>query len=174
MDDIAFISSFFREEILQEGDCFVRQNNICAKLAFVTEGVLKTGFTDSDGEIIRYFSQKQQWIGHRESFISQKPSPYSVYAITNCQLLTITLPAFQRLEEKLHSWSTLWNSIREELQAAEVNPYKRITDPKQRYEDFIRTQPDQAFALSTEDIAVYLQIPHKRLLRILCETLFFL
>lgn len=174
VNDIAFISSFFRKEVLKAGDCFVRQVNTSAKLAFVVEGVLKTCYNYSDEETIRYFSQKQQWIGHWESFIGQKPSPNSVYAVSDCQLITITLSAFQRLGREFTNGSALWGSICEEIPSAGTNPYKRIADPKERYEEFIRTMPDVAFALSTEEIAAYLNLPHERLLRILCETLFFL
>lgn len=174
VNDAAFISSFFRKEKLKAGDCFVRQGNTYAKLAFVAEGVLKTNYIYSDDETIRSFSQRQQWIGHWESFIGQKPSPDSVYAISACQLVTITLPAFQRLEQELSNINALWENIREDLRSAGTNFYKSIKDPKERYEEFIRTQPDLAFVLSTEEIASYLQIPHERLLRILCEMLFFL
>lgn len=174
VNDVALISSFFREEEIKAGDCFVRQGNISAKLAFVAEGILKTNCTYSDEEVIRSFSQKNEWIGHWESFIGQKPSPNSVYAISDCRLVTVTLPAFQRLEREFANVDTFWEVIRDELQAAGVNPFKLIKDPKERYEQFIRTQPDLAFELSTEDIAAYLHIPHERLLRILCETLFFL
>ncbi len=174
VNDVAFVSSFFRKEVLKAGDCFVRQGNTSAKLAFVAEGVLKTNCTYSDEEIIRSFSQKNEWIGHWESFIGQKRSPNSVHAVSNCQLVTVTLSAFQRLEQEFANGGPLWDTVREALEAAGNNPYKRIVDPKERYEEFIRTRPELAFELSTEDIAAYLNIPHERLLRILCETLFFL
>lgn len=174
VDDAAFISSFFRKEEIKAGDCFVRQGNTYAKLAFVVEGVLKTNYIYSDEETIRSFSQKQQWVGHWESFIGQRPSPDSVYAISTCQLVTITLPAFQRLEQEFNNINALWENIPAELRSAGINPYKYTKGPKERYEEFVRTQPDLALVLSTEEIASYLQIPHERLLRILCEMLFFL
>lgn len=174
VNEIDFVASFFRKEVLKASECFIRQGNTSAKLAFVEEGVLKTNYTYSEEETIRSFSQKNNWIGHWESFIGQKPSPNSVYAVSNCQLVTITRHGFQRLEEELANGSTtLRKAIFEELQAAWTNPYKRIEDPKERYEKFIQAQPEVAFELSTENIATYLQIPHELLLQVLCETLFF-
>ncbi|WP_428657522.1 Crp/Fnr family transcriptional regulator [Runella sp.] len=172
--DSAFIASFFRKEVLKAGDYFVRQGNACAKLAFVADGVLKTYYTTySNQESIRYFSEKQQWVGHLESFVGQKVAPNSVIAVLECHLVTITYHSFQQLQRDFSLMSALPEKIREETTSASVNLYKDIQDYKARYEEFIRSEPELAFQLSTEDIAGYLHIPHEKLLRILCETLFF-
>lgn len=171
--DAVFISSLFKKEVVKAGDYFVRYRNTCAKLAFVMEGILKACHTQTDEEIIRYFATEQQWIGHVESFSYQKESPESVCAISDCQLLTISYHSFQSLKQGFPDWNKIWAQVCGHIEAARVNPYKNIASAQERYEAFIRTQPDLAFRLSTEEIATYLRISHEKLLQILCEMLFF-
>ncbi len=170
--EATFVSSFFKEETLNAGEFFVRQDNACAKLGVVTEGILKTYYTDTDGEAIRYFSVEQQWTGHLECFNYQKQSPESICAISDCRLFTITYHSFQTLWEASAHWPQAWELFKMDISSARLNPYRNIPNPKDRYEAFIYTQPDLGFRLSTQDIGAYLQIPHEKLLQILCEMLF--
>lgn len=152
----------------------MRQGNASGKLAFVADGVLKTYYTNYSGEEnVRYFSKKQQWAGHLESFVGQKQSPNSVISVSECHLMTISLHSFQKLQSEFSPLSAILKEICEETTSAATNRYKNIHDYKERYEEFIRSKPDPAFQLSTENIAGYLHTPHERLLRMLCATLFF-
>ena len=172
LPEATLVTSFFKEEILKAGEFFVRQGNMSGKIGIVAEGTLKTYFAHTDEEIIRYFSIEQQWTGHFESFNYQKQSPDSICAISDCRLFSISYHSFQSLWKASEVWRNTWEHIKIETEADRLNPYKNVLNPKDRYEAFIRVKPDLGFRLSTQEIGAYLQIPHEKLLQILCKMLF--
>ena len=165
---------FFKIETIKEGAYFVREGNVCAKMGFVTYGVLKTDYNHKDGEVIRYFCRENQWVGHFESFEYQKKTPESVTALSDCQLVTISEEYFQSLRTRNKEWETQWAIIKKKVEEERATfTHLALQDPKSAYEDFIRLQPNLALCLPTEAIASYLQVPHQKLLQVLCEMVLF-
>lgn len=174
ISDCEMILSHFREEILEEGDSFIREGNLCAKLGYINDGLLKTYHFQKGEENIKYFSVENQWIGNFDSFLFQKQNLESVQALTKCKLLTINYDSNEQLKKSVRNWPEIYNKLKIiNEQNRTFNFDINIKEPRKIYELFIQTHHDLALRLSTESIASYLKMPHKTLLQVLYETVMF-
>lgn len=172
--DIKTALPFFRLETLYKGDYFVREDNSCAKMGFVLNGILKTFYTTSSEQVIRCFNQEMQWVGNFECFLNQKDSKESIQALSDVTLATVSYHSYKTILKGKSDWLEKWEAIKQKVAVENShNEYLQIADFKQRYTHFIDQKPELAIQLPLEDIADYLKIPYKTLLNILYETVIF-
>src|SRR5579871_4812571 len=86
---------------LKEGDCLLKEGEVCRHLFFVHDGLLKMFFSRDDKEFIMRFFSENLLFSAFESYLTQTPSRFNIMAL---EPTTVTLISYDRMEElcKLH------------------------------------------------------------------------
>jgi len=92
----------FQLQPFPKNEYFVSRGKVCRKLAFIAEGVMRGCMFREDGEDVTcFFMCEDDFVGDPESFFSQLPSDKNVQALTDCQLVTISLENMQKLLQQV-------------------------------------------------------------------------
>ena len=169
------ISSYFEIEKFKAGDHYWVAGQKSLKIGLVADGILKTSVsTPADNDTAPFFTNKNHWVGNLAGFESQTSQGLVICAITDCRVANLSFSAFQKLNQQHGFFKERWAFFKRHFNAISDHSFKYDHENlRHRYEDFIRHEPDLAIELSTEDIAAYLRMPHKKLLQILFEMVLF-
>ncbi|RFM36515.1 Crp/Fnr family transcriptional regulator [Chitinophaga silvisoli] len=157
--DLDKISSFFSPFSLHKTHHFLHSGDQVNSILFVSSGVLRTHWYDDAGnDITNHFFHESQFLVPLESYLYGKPSPVSIQAITDCELLLLSLENEKTLAKELPSWMNIFNKIMQVSLAkkiAEKNQLKGL-HTKERYQQFFQTHADIALRTPLHYIASYL------------------
>lgn len=167
IEGVDYLVTLLSTEHLDADDFFIREGHFCYKIGFLASGFTKNYYLEQGEEVINSFSEPGHWIGSLSSIEFQYPITYSVKAIIDCKLLTLTknnLVEFRKSYE--HDWEKM--KLYSNLLTSKMKINKTQTI-KQQYESFLQNHETLSLALRVEDIAAYLRIPHHELVKIICE-----
>src|SRR5882672_10186725 len=96
-------TQYFKAEPFPKNEYFLKEGNICRKIAFIADGVMRYCMFHEDGtEATCFFMSRNDFVGDPESFYPQKPSRMNIQALTDCRLITLShennKKIFQHLE----------------------------------------------------------------------------
>lgn len=147
----------------------ILQGNVYRKLHFIEKGLVRVYYTTADDKDITYrFVEEDSFVATLDSYISGRPSMYSMHTLEETTLFTISFNEFEMLLskylvlEKVHSF-ILRNGIEEmsrRLMALQVQ------SAQERYSDLIKNQPSILLRSPLGYIASYLGISQETLSRI--------
>jgi len=152
----------------QKDEYPVRSGEICRYIFFISKGLTKTFFYKEDKEfIMRFFSQNESFTV-LESFLTQKPSHFTVMAL---ETTTVTLLSYEKMEMlccKHHCIETLFRKL---ISMASVMMMKRISEMLEangtrRYQQFVEENNELLQRINLGDLANYLGITQQSLSRI--------
>ena len=167
--DGAFLRSLFVSYRLRKGEFYQRAGEIAVHGGFVVRGCLRTYTIDAEGtETIIFFSAERAWVGDIQSARTQRPTPFSVDAIENVELLLITVLDFDRLLARIPDCARGYQLALERLGAARE---RRIalalnSTAEERYVDFLERNPSIASRVPQRMLASYLGITAETLSRV--------
>ncbi len=155
-------------QFLNKGDYLLHQGDICRKIAFIYEGILRVCYFDGENEFTGYFLKEAQFATHLESFHERVPSDKSIQAVTDCTLLVLTRPQMQKLEQLIPQWKWLVAKVSEKLLSEKLYNRSPLVnqDARTRYENFLKEQGDIALRVPLTYIASYLGITVQSLSRL--------
>ncbi len=105
--EVAIISSYFQEEKLQKNDFFTQPDKICDKLSFVKSGILRV-YALSDGkEITQWISTENFLLTEVMGFFFDQPNRWTIQALTETELLTITKTNYLKLCKRFPKWNEI-------------------------------------------------------------------
>ena len=85
------VQQYFKSESFPKNEYFLRQGNVCRKLSFIADGVMRYCMFHEDGtEATCFFMCGDDFVGDPESFFPQQPSKMNIQALTDCRLVTIS------------------------------------------------------------------------------------
>ena len=171
--DSTVASLYFNLETLKTGDHLVVEGQEISRVGIIMNGILKAVGTPVQGAPIYHFSLENEWAGDLQAFEDAKKSTTSICAATDCHLATISYPKFREAYDQHAFFRAGWAAAKRSLALKTPKSEYDQEDPKSRYENFIRNEPELAIKLTTEDIASYLKMPHTKLLHILFEMVLF-
>ena len=156
---------------LSKKDFFLKEDEICSKMAFVEEGFLRAFEYDEKGnEKTMYFNflEKNPIVCSFASFIDNTPSTISIRALTDCKLLVISKQDLYSLYEKHPSMERLGRIIAEQNYLSALNrirdfQYKSSTE---RYQEIIELYPQLIHNVASHYISSYLGVTKHSLSRI--------
>lgn len=156
---------------LKKKELFVRSGSICREIGFITTGSVRFFFLKDGLEISSYFCFEQELITSYGSFLKGTPSPISIEAQEDTEVLCFTHEALQemladlRLAYKMERFGRL---IAEYLICCyEDRLFSFLAlSPEQRYEQLLQQQPDLLQRIPQHQIANFLGITAVSLSRI--------
>lgn len=160
---------FFKEQTLQKGDYFVKQDQVCKHIAFIIKGTVRIYYINQKGEETTYgFCQENCLTTSFKSFISQTSSHLILQALEETILLSIDYTNLNILYQKYPTWQTIGRIITQN-EFLNMEQYASVLNnetAKEKYLRLLKEQPTVLQKATVEDIASYLGITRRTLSRI--------
>lgn len=151
-----------KEYLLKSGD-------VDTNMTYIMKGVTRTFFTDDRlHEHIFQIGFEDWWCGDMMSNITGEPSHYSVQALEECDVLQISVSAFNEVLDKYPHFDRFFRIL---LQGAYIANQTRTIDTmsksaEQRYLQLVKKYPQLEMRVAQQHIASYLGITPEALSRI--------
>lgn len=158
-EEIEKVSSFFTACSLRKSHHFLQFGDNVNSIIFISSGVLRTHWYDDAGnDTTNYFFHESQFLIPLESYLYGKPSPVSIQAITDCELLLLELENEKRLAKELPTWTTIFNKVMQISLAKKIADKNQLKSlhAKERYQQFLQTHANIALRTPLQYIASYL------------------
>lgn len=105
--DLDAIVSLFRVETVRKGEYFLKTGKRCDKLSFVRTGFLRIFVETEKKEVTQWVSTGGYFVTDLSSFIFEEPARWTIQALTDTDLFTLSRKDYKQLEKLLPQWSTL-------------------------------------------------------------------
>lgn len=105
-EDLRTISSLFHLTELKKGDLFLKSGTPCEKLSFVETGILRFFVPTEDKEVTQWIST-QGFVTDLSSLLFETPGRFTVQALTDCTLYTITKDDYKKIGNLVPKWHEL-------------------------------------------------------------------
>jgi CRP-like cAMP-binding protein len=154
--------------VLKRNDYLKISGSIDTNLYYILSGSLKiTILNDGEEHIIR-FGYKNNFITSLDSFITEKPSDFSIQAIKQTELKVISKSVYMDFINRSAENKQLWNTILEQLILQQLEREKDIltTSPKERFERVFKRSPQLFQEIPNKHIASYLRMSPETLSRL--------
>ena len=170
LDEARIVSAFRRRE-LARGEAWLREGEVCRKLAFVESGGLRhTRADDTDGgrELTRWAAVAGQYTTSFPSFTQGRPSDDRITATAPTVVYELDRDAWQRLREAYPPLQSFWVQTLEYLLVCfEDRVWSLIAgDAESRYRYMVARYPDFLLDLPQHYLADMLGIAPRHLSRI--------
>lgn len=164
----SMFSHLFKRIEIPAKTTLLKEGEISKKMFFVDKGCLRTWINNNGKDITTQFFFEGSGVSSMESFMTNKPSLYSIETIEPCVLQTITQKEFQ---EALMSLPDIKDNILEHLfqrllQSQSLFFSYLKNSPQKRYEELIKQHPYIIQRIPQHYIASYLGITSVSLSRI--------
>lgn len=106
-EENSLILSYFHEEKLNKNDFFTRTNAYCKRLSLVTSGLLRIYALSEGKEITQWISTPNYFITEISSFFFYQPNRWTIQALTDCELLTISKENYIKLCREFSKWNAI-------------------------------------------------------------------
>lgn len=162
------LQSCLQNKSINKGDYLLKRREVCKKLYFIEEGLMKTFFSNEEKEFIMQFFAEYSLFTVVDSFVSQTPSTYEIIALENSTVTYITWSDLQSLRNKHHCIEAAFSKL---LSTATINMMKRISEmleesATERYNHFLKDNGELLQRISLGDLSNYLGITQVSLSRI--------
>ncbi len=136
------------------------KGKINTNLYFVLEGSLRIYYLDNDEEHTIRFGYKNSFFGALDSFISEKPSVYTIQALKKTSLKVISKDNFMGLVDSLSSNQQLWHIILGQLVSQQMERELDLltSSPQERYLRVLKRSPQLFQEIPSKYIASYLRM----------------
>ena len=102
------IREHFTLEMLKKGDYFLKEGQICGKIAFLNKGIIRHYYDTEDGDVTRWVSLENDFSVSLSSFIKQEKSIEYLEAIEDCELLNISRKSWEHLYHSCEPFREIW------------------------------------------------------------------
>ncbi len=164
-----FIQKIVTVQNLPKNSFFIREGQICQRVAFVESGMLRHFYnTEEKNEVTRWISLKNTFSTSFASFVQQIPSHENIQAIKDSVLVTMHKKDFQLLYNNYPLFKEFWIKNLELLYVGmEERVFSLIALPaEQRYQLLSKTYPAFIKEVPLKYIASMLGIEPRHLSRI--------
>lgn len=153
---------------LKRNDFLAQPGEIESHLFFVIEGSLRIYFPHEDDEICVGFAYDNQLICSYPSFILQKPSHYSIQALTPTTTLAISRENFYTLLSRYRELETSWRMLEEDALLGKIEREVEMLTytSEQRYNRLLERSPHLFQIIPRKYIASYLRMSAETMSRI--------
>lgn len=159
---------YFHPFVFKKGKALVEQGSTCKHVAFIVDGIIRTFYITEDKETTLCFCSSNKITSSISSFVTQQPSRYTLEAVVNTNLLTLSHYNLMKLYELNPYWISLAKKIMEKEYAALENHIAMVSDmpAREKYFEVLSKQPEIIQKVSLKHLASYLQISPETVSRI--------
>jgi CRP-like cAMP-binding protein len=154
--EIAIVQTYFKPRRLRKHQYLLQAGEVCKFAGFVTKGALKLYTVDENGkEDILGLYLENWWVGDRESFLHQTPSPFYIDAFEASEILVVStddnwqelfdhrfMQELMRLLTERQALQLLKRVHTTKTMTAEM----RLTDLERNYPEFLQRFPQHIIA----------------------------
>ncbi|UWX58869.1 Crp/Fnr family transcriptional regulator [Chryseobacterium oranimense] len=167
-EEINFSTQFFKPIHLKKGDFFIREDEPCRYIGFITNGAVKAYAIDKEGkENITCFKFENEFATSFPEFVAQEKSRRSIRTIEDSVIYKINYPDYQHLLDQVIAWNRVIKSVMEN----EYNQKERYLlnynnrSAVDKYLHVLSNEPMLVKRIATQDLASYLGITQRSLTR---------
>lgn len=168
-EEIREAMQFASQRKLDKGEFLISEGTICDEVAILHSGILRSFYLADTGTEITYcFLFPSCFVTAYSSFISGKPSPESIQAISPVSVSIMQKKDIEALTESNVKWLKLRKLLAEqsylefEQRIFSYQKEKAI----QRYKDLMKNQPGYILQIPQQYLASYLGITPRHLSRL--------
>lgn len=103
-NELKEISSLFNLTTIMKGDYFLKTGKRSDKLSFIQSGFLRVFETTEEKEITQWISSKGYFVVDLSSFVFDKPARWTIQALVDTKLYTITRDDYNRIGTLIPKW----------------------------------------------------------------------
>ena len=104
-DDLKTIVPFFTLTTIKKGEFLLKSGRYCDKLCFVQSGLLRMFVSTDDKEVTQCIASKGHFSTDLSSFIFDTPSRWTIQAIVETELYTITREDYKKIGNLVSKWN---------------------------------------------------------------------
>lgn len=162
------ILNSFESLQLKKNDSFVSKNQICKYFCFIKSGILQHSIDVNGEEKTTYLALKNTCTSALKSFLHQQPSRKNIKALSNCELLVITVDNFNRLIQENTVFFQFYHKLIEN-QIFLIDDYRidlLTLSPEERYQKLLMNDPELLQSIPLHYLASFLGISKRHMSRI--------
>ena len=106
-EELNKISSLFKLTNLKKGDYLLKTGKQSDKLCFIQSGLLRMYVITEDKEVTQWISTKGYFSTDLASFFFETPSRWTIQALVDSELYTITKDDYKKIGEIVPNWNEL-------------------------------------------------------------------
>ncbi len=168
-EEVEELSSYGSAQTIQKRDFFIREGMVCRQVAYLKKGILRSFYTDENGNDITYcITFRDKFMTAYSSFITGQPTQENIQAVTDAEMIIFQKETFDKLSEKSVNWIKLQKHFAEQEYISmekRMFSYQR-EDAKQRYQQLMEEYPEFIQEVPLQYIASYLGVSQRHLSRI--------
>ena len=107
IDDLKTIVSLFKTTKIKRGEFLLKSGKYCNKLSFVQSGLLRMFVSIEDKEVTQWISTKGYFSTDLSSFIFETPSRWTIQALVDTEIYSITKEDYKKIGNLVPMWSEL-------------------------------------------------------------------
>jgi len=106
-DEMTILTSCFHRETLEKGDYFLKAGRVGNKFSFHLDGLIRIFAMHGNKEATQWISYKGNFISDLRGIIFGEPAPFSMQALSHCELYTIDKKDYLSLPDRISRWPLL-------------------------------------------------------------------
>jgi CRP-like cAMP-binding protein len=106
-DDMETIVSMFELTVLKKGEYLLKSGKCCDQLSFVQSGLLRMFVLIDGKEVTQWISTPGYFSTDLSSFIFESPSRWTIQAMVDTELYSISKTNYKMLNELVQAWNEL-------------------------------------------------------------------
>lgn len=111
---------------LGKGDFLLKEGEVCNKLFFLTEGLIRKFEKVRNKDITLHFYDEYQFVSVYDSFLQQSPSASYLQALERCSGYSISYGDVQYMYETNPRWERIGRLITEAVYTRELNRVRKL------------------------------------------------
>ncbi|NBA77312.1 cyclic nucleotide-binding domain-containing protein [Emticicia sp. ODNR4P] len=155
-DEIGLIRETFVLKKIRKHKLFLEEGAVCKLAGFIVKGALKQYSVDETGkENILNLYIENWWVGDRESFMNNTPSPYFIEAFEDTEVLIISKEVYierlqnqgfiRELSQKL-STNQAFKLLKRVHSSKTLSAEERLSELEKTYPEFLQRFPQHIVA----------------------------
>ncbi|TWW01359.1 Crp/Fnr family transcriptional regulator [Chitinophaga pinensis] len=168
-EELSLFASKLTLQQLDKKDLFIQAGKVQKALGFITQGLIRSFFVDLNGNEINVgFYAEGDYATHYPSFITRKPSSYTIQCIEQTTFFCLSFDDLQWIYQQCPKFERYGRLIAEEIlkrQQARIESFVFQT-AEERYLDFAEHHALLFNRVSLSHLSSYLGIERQTLTRI--------
>lgn len=106
-EELKEISALFHVSTVEKGSNFLKTGKRSTNLSFIQSGFMRIYAIHDDKEVTQWISSKGQFIVDLESFIFESPARWTIQALVDTTIYSISKEDYERIGDVVPNWHKL-------------------------------------------------------------------